>query len=59
MFRILSLALLGMMIGGCAASSSSIQAAHSTDPQNILGKTWQWESTITPVEKITVQDPEG
>jgi len=58
MLRILSLALLGMMVAGCAASSSSIQTSPRTDPQTILGKTWQWESTITPVEKITVPDPD-
>ena len=27
------------------------------DPQSALGKTWQWVSTLTPVEKITVLDP--
>jgi heat shock protein HslJ len=57
MKRILSMALLGMMIAACAASSSSIQTAPRTDPQTILGKTWQWESTMTPVKKITVPDP--
>ena len=24
----------------------------------VLNKTWQWESTITPIEKITVLNPE-
>jgi len=34
------------------------QNTRSTDPQSLLSKTWQWVSTITPVEKITVTDPE-
>jgi len=34
------------------------QNTRSTDPQSLLSKTWQWVSTITPVEIITVTDPE-
>jgi heat shock protein HslJ len=30
----------------------------STDPRRVLNEIWQWESTLTPVEKITVPDPE-
>ena len=33
-------------------------AQRSTDPQLILNKTWQWEATTTPVEKIHVPNPE-
>jgi len=29
----------------------------STDPKMVLNKTWQWESTTTPVQKIEVPDP--
>jgi len=28
------------------------------DPKAVLNKTWQWESTVTPVETITVSSPE-
>jgi heat shock protein HslJ len=55
---ILSVLLAGMVLAGCAGGSSSIQDSRSKDPQTILGKTWQWESTITPAEKITVPAPE-
>jgi heat shock protein HslJ len=58
MHRILLVLLAGWVAAGCAVGSSSIQPTRSTDPQTILGKTWQWESTITPVEKITVPAPE-
>ena len=58
MFRILLLAVSGMMIAGSAAGGQSGPAARSTDPHSVLNKTWQWEATITPVEKITVQNPE-
>jgi heat shock protein HslJ len=55
---LLLLLLTGPVIAGCAGDSASIQRARSTDPQTILNRTWQWESTITPVEKITVPAPE-
>jgi heat shock protein HslJ len=58
MIRILSMVLLGMLVAGCSAGSSHIQNMRSTDTQAVLDKTWQWESTITPVEKITVSEPE-
>jgi heat shock protein HslJ len=32
--------------------------ARSTDPRSILNRTWQWESTMTPVERISVPDPQ-
>ena len=46
-----------MVFAVCAASQPA-PAARSKDPQMVLGKTWQWESTITPVEKIVVPNPE-
>jgi heat shock protein HslJ len=33
-------------------------AQRSTDPELVLNKTWQWESTITPAKKINVPNPE-
>jgi heat shock protein HslJ len=33
-------------------------AQRSTIPELVLNKTWQWESTITPVTKINVPNPE-
>jgi len=58
MQRILLVLLAGLMVVGCVAGSSSIQRTRNTDPRTILNKTWHWESTITPVEKITVPAPE-
>ena len=58
MHRIPLVLLAGLVVAGCTADSASIQHTHSSDPQTILGRTWQWESTITPVEKITVPAPE-
>ena len=53
------MALLGMVIVGCGATSGlPDENTHSTDPQSVLNKTWQWVSTITPVEKIAVPTPE-
>jgi heat shock protein HslJ len=56
MNRILSLTLLGMLLVACTASSP-VEDGRSTDPERVLNQTWQWESTITPVEKITVPEP--
>ena len=59
MMRILSMAFLGMVIVGCAATSGlPDENTPSTDPQSVLNKTWQWVSTITPVEKMVVANPE-
>ena len=59
MNRIFYTVLLGMAILGFAAAGGlSNQNERSTDPQSVLDKTWQWESTITPVEKIAVPNPE-
>jgi heat shock protein HslJ len=59
MMRILSMVLLGMVIVGCAATGAlPDESTRSTDPQSVLNKNWQWVSTITPVEKIAVSNPE-
>ena len=51
--------LVGMLLTGCAAGSASTKDAHLTDPQAVLEKTWQWVSTVTPVEKIEVGAPKN
>lgn len=58
MLQILVHALIGLMITGCAAAGQTGSATRSKDPQSVLSKTWQWEATVTPVEKITVPTPE-
>lgn len=50
--------LVGLVFLGCAAGMSGEEPARSKDPQLVVGKTWQWVSTVTPVEKITVAAPE-
>ncbi|WP_319524473.1 META domain-containing protein [uncultured Desulfosarcina sp.] len=50
--------LVGLVFLGCAAGMSDGPSARSKDPQMVIGKTWQWVSTVTPVEKITVAAPE-
>lgn len=50
--------MFGMMMIACASGTPSGQHARSSDPKMTLNKTWQWVSTITPVEKITVPAPE-
>ena len=46
-----------MSLAGCAAGMSSEPNQRSTDSRLVIGKTWQWTSTVTPVERITVPDP--
>ena len=58
MIRILLIALLGMVFVGCATGNLADQNKRGTDPQAVLNRTWQWESTITQTEKIVVPDPE-
>ena len=49
--------LIGMVLAGCAGKPPVDTSSRSNDPQKVIGKTWQWVSTITPVEKITVPKP--
>jgi heat shock protein HslJ len=58
MLRIFSVIMLAMVMVGCASGVMSGQSIRTMDPQAVLNKTWQWESTVTPVEKIEVPDPE-
>lgn len=53
----MALLLVGLVLVGCAAGMSSEQPARSKDPQIVVGRTWQWVSTVTPVEKITAAAP--
>jgi len=50
-------ALLLLVIAGCAAGRHPGSSSRGTDPKLVLDKTWQWVSTTTPAEKITVPDP--
>jgi len=56
--RFLIAAFIGALIAAGAASAETGAPVRSTDPQAVMGKTWQWQGTITPVEKITVASPE-
>ena len=56
MLQRLSLALI-LLIVGCLTDAWAGET-RSRDAQAILGKTWQWEATITPVEEIRAGDPE-
>jgi len=58
MTRLFLSILLCIALIGCGGMAPSVENGRSTDPRLILNKTWQWESTITPVEKITVTAPE-
>lgn len=58
MKHIISIFLAGLIMAGCAAGMSSEPDKRSTDPPMVIGKTWQWVSTVTPVERITVSAPE-
>lgn len=58
MKRIIPILIAGFALAGCATGISDDQKALSSDPQMVIGKTWQWVSSTTPVEKITVVAPE-
>ena len=58
MYRILLAFYAGILLIGCAADALPVQNARSKDPGMIVNKTWQWESTLTPVEKIIAPAPE-
>jgi heat shock protein HslJ len=56
--RVLLIALLDTLIVSCAVGSRPGPPARSTDPQSVVNRTWQWQATVTPVERITVAHPE-
>ena len=58
MQRIRIVLLFGIVAAGCAAGPSAVENMRDTDPDAVLGRTWQWESTVAPVEKIEVPNPE-
>ena len=46
------------MMCGCATNAQTGKNERSSDPGQAMIRTWQWESTTTPVERITVPTPE-
>ena len=58
MKQILTALALVVILAGCAISPLNDQDARSTAPESVVGKTWQWVSTITPVEEITATAPD-
>jgi len=58
MRRYLNALWIAAVVVGCAGAGTPDAGQRSTDPQALLNKTWQWEGTVTPVEKITVAEPE-
>jgi len=58
MFRVLLLLLSVIMTASCAVGAYSASAVRDKDPASVMGRTWLWESTVTPVEKISSRNPE-
>ena len=56
--KITAFVLLAVMVAGCATGGKSELAARTKEPRLVLNRTWQWVSTVTPVEKIKVPKPE-
>lgn len=52
--RLLTSVIACMFFTACGLGD---QAERSTNPQDVIGRTWQWAHTVTPVEKITVSAP--
>ncbi len=52
-------AALTFLVMSCATSSEPNLSDHRYDAAEVINKTWQWQGTVTPVEKITVQHPEN
>lgn len=56
--RLSLLACISIVIMACAAVSPPGESERSNDPQAVLNISWQWVSTVTPVEKIDVTAPD-
>ncbi len=46
-----------LLFAGCAAAGSQ-EAKRDRAPEAVVGKVWQWESFVSPVETIEVPTPE-
>jgi|GEM_PF-2547452 len=57
MNRMLTILFIGILLAACT-TSPPVVAERQTDPRLVLNKTWQWEATVTPVERIEVPAPE-
>jgi len=44
-------------LAGCTAAPQDKGATRMRSPEAVTGRVWQWEATVTPVEKITVPTP--
>jgi len=60
----LMIALLALPLAGCNGEAPSAveeapiaEMATSHEPADVIGKTWYWLGTTTPVERIVVNDP--
>lgn len=54
----LLLLVLVVVVTGCTPASENNADMYSHDTAALLNKTWQWEATVTPVEKISVAHPD-
>ena len=52
----LALLSVALLLASCANTGSNI--AQDRNPDAVIGKVWQWEATVTPVEQLTVSAPE-
>lgn len=52
------MASLILFAAGCTPGADQAMETSADDSAEILNKTWQWEATVTPVEKIAVAHPE-
>lgn len=56
-----SIRLLSLVAAFCPGKGAEVveiaPAERTKDPRFVRNRTWQWVSTITPVEKVTVPDP--
>ena len=48
---------LGIIMLFLVSSATAGGSDRTSEPAAVLGKTWQWVSTVTPVETITAKDP--
>jgi len=58
MIRSILIAITLALIIGCAASTHPGPAAPDTAAADLLGRAWQWESTVTPAVKTAPMNPE-
>lgn len=51
-------ATMAVLLSGCVTSDQKGSDSRSHNPAEVLNKTWRWEATVTPADRLAVSHPD-